>query len=267
MEIYFYKSEKYDQTDKNVYPIYVNNFGYYKGLNKKININRPLGRKDFQLIFVSSGKVIFEKHELHAGDYLILTPNKPQRYTYTPSETSAYYWIHFTGYEAYTILNKNNIIDGINKANGHKFETDNLFRLINDSLTLSNSEISSYTNSLFYSLLLLLSLPSINNTPFLKAVRLIEDLSNKITIKQLAKTYNMTEEHFIRSFKKVYGKTPQNYKINYQLSQAKNLLLDTELSALNISEICGFNDYYYFSRLFKKYEGVSPLNFRKNLSK
>jgi AraC-like DNA-binding protein len=76
----------------------------------------------------------------------------------------------------------------------------------------------------------------------------------------------MTPEHFIRSFKRAYGRTPQNYRIHYLILQAKSLLSDTRLSVSGIANICGYSDQYYFSRLFKKHTGVTPSEYRRRHS-
>ena len=264
MDIFYYQKGDYDQSYGNQFPLYINNFGYYKGINKKVTTSRPLGRQDYQLIYVSNGELVLPDKKLYAGDFCVFLPNTPQSYSYIPSESCSYYWIHFIGYDVPSILKENGIINGFNQGNGRKLEADNLFRAFKDSLLNSEKTITPYSISLLNSILLLLSSKTLTTNPYLKAVRLIEDLTKQVTIKELASLYNMSQEHFIRSFKNAYGKTPQNYRICYQISQAKNLLADTQLHANQVAEICGFSDYYYFSRLFKKYEGISPTEYKKN---
>lgn len=56
------------------------------------------------------------------------------------------------------------------------------------------------------------------------------------------------------------------YVINTRLNAAANLLDTTDYSIRAVSEICGFGDPYYFSRLFKKQAGRSPAAFRKAMA-
>ncbi len=71
-----------------------------------------------------------------------------------------------------------------------------------------------------------------------------------------------------RCFKEETGQTPLEYLSIMRLNYAKELLLqDTFISIADVSEKCGFNDSFYFSKLFKQYFGISPFYYRKqNLS-
>ncbi|MGN1053604.1 MAG: helix-turn-helix transcriptional regulator [Candidatus Scatosoma sp.] len=64
-------------------------------------------------------------------------------------------------------------------------------------------------------------------------------------------------------FQKKYKKSPIQYLIDKRISYAKKLLLYSEYSVLEISELCGFSSPFYFSRIFKKYTNLSPLTYRK----
>ena len=63
-------------------------------------------------------------------------------------------------------------------------------------------------------------------------------------------------------FKKATGMPPYRYLTSYRIQQARQLLLFSDLSVGEIGRVCGYPDYNYFSRLFKKMEGVSPSRFR-----
>ena len=60
------------------------------------------------------------------------------------------------------------------------------------------------------------------------------------------------------------GKPPNEYIIELRLQFAKNMLSGTNMSIKQISEHIGYNDPYFFSRLFKKHIGISPQEYRKN---
>ena len=92
---------------------------------------------------------------------------------------------------------------------------------------------------------------------------MLEKTDEEVSISSIAKLYNITSAHFIRSFKKHYGITPNEYKQNFRITKAINLLKMTNLSIQDIAYQCGFNDSFYFSRVFKKKVGASPLKYRK----
>lgn len=80
---------------------------------------------------------------------------------------------------------------------------------------------------------------------------------------ELAARYDMSAKYFRLVFKKLYNTTPSQYLISLRLQTAVNFLNDTELGIGEISELSGFSDVYYFSKLFKARFSVSPKEFRK----
>ena len=59
--------------------------------------------------------------------------------------------------------------------------------------------------------------------------------------------------------------TPVAYRNKLRIEQAKKLLADNELSIGGISRLIGFENIYYFDRLFKKYTGMTPTDYRNIL--
>lgn len=87
---------------------------------------------------------------------------------------------------------------------------------------------------------------------------------NSIKIDELAFQAGISRAECFRCFKRYTGKTPIEYLNDYRLSQAANMLVTTELSAVEIGLACGFESQSYFGKLFKENYGVTPLRFRKN---
>lgn len=60
------------------------------------------------------------------------------------------------------------------------------------------------------------------------------------------------------------GKTPHEYLSNLRLSTAKKLLIqESFISIGDVAEKCGYNDSFYFSKIFRKTFGISPREYRK----
>lgn len=87
---------------------------------------------------------------------------------------------------------------------------------------------------------------------------------SSIKIDELASHAGISRAECFRCFKRYTGKTPIEYLNDYRLSQAANMLITTELSAVEIGLACGFESQSYFGKLFKENYGVTPLHFRKN---
>jgi AraC family transcriptional regulator len=87
-------------------------------------------------------------------------------------------------------------------------------------------------------------------------------------IKTVARESNMSEFHFFRCFKQVFGVSPYQYMLNKRLEYASLLLSENDLLISEIARKCGFPDLFTFSKAFKKKFGVSPSkNFPKRISR
>lgn len=90
-----------------------------------------------------------------------------------------------------------------------------------------------------------------------------ENYAEKITAHSLAQRANLSLSHFCRIFKQVAGKTVTDYINDSRLTKAVLLLADNNQNITGIALDCGFYDANYFSRIFKKRFGISPMEFRK----
>lgn len=82
-------------------------------------------------------------------------------------------------------------------------------------------------------------------------------------MQELASTLGYSYSHLCREFHSKYGIPPLKYVHALQISRAKALLSDTDLSISEISYRVGFNDSNYFTQLFKKTTGLTPSLFRR----
>lgn len=87
----------------------------------------------------------------------------------------------------------------------------------------------------------------------------------KIDIKQLAEDNFLSSYHFIRLFKKYCGIPPYNYLMDYRLNRAQYLFIQHK-SIKEVAQECGFTSTNSFSRAFQKKFGISPSQYRENVS-
>lgn len=71
------------------------------------------------------------------------------------------------------------------------------------------------------------------------------------------------QRRFRDLFQQVFDITPRRYIMMKKIEDAKNLLSAGGVSVTEVSELCGFSDVYYFSKVFKQLCGVSPTQFVK----
>lgn len=84
-----------------------------------------------------------------------------------------------------------------------------------------------------------------------------------VTLEELAQLAGMSPRYFCRAFSAVTGKTPIAYLNYYRIEIAGEKLLMTKNTVTDIALSCGFNDASYFSKMFQKQKGVSPVKYRK----
>jgi iron complex transport system substrate-binding protein len=93
-----------------------------------------------------------------------------------------------------------------------------------------------------------------------------EHYAEAVSMDQLAELLGCSSSYMYRLFKAEIGKSPNDYIIGIRLEQARQYLLTTQLNLREIAQSVGYSDVYYFSRLFKKQFGISPLQSRKRES-
>ena len=86
---------------------------------------------------------------------------------------------------------------------------------------------------------------------------------DSIDIEELALKFSINKYYLVRSFKEVYGYTISQYITNLRITVAKELLRFKDYNMTEISDMVGYNDSAYFSRVFTKEVGIPPLKYRK----
>ena len=91
-----------------------------------------------------------------------------------------------------------------------------------------------------------------------------EHLSEDISLSVLAEEFHLSAQYISQLFKSEIGVNFLTYLTNIRMERAKKLLLSTALSIGEISEQLGFGDYRVFTKVFKKSEGVTPSQYRRD---
>lgn len=96
-----------------------------------------------------------------------------------------------------------------------------------------------------------------------------ENLFNPgFSINEMQEIVNMSDKYFRKLFVAVFHMTPQRYVITERINFARAIMLENpNVTIQQVAEAVGYNDPFYFSRLFKKEMGMSPTNYQKLQSK
>ncbi len=87
----------------------------------------------------------------------------------------------------------------------------------------------------------------------------------RIPLEEVARHCRMGTFEFSRAFKREHGLTFQEFLVRYRIAQARDLLKNPRVSISECAFAVGFSDPSYFARLFKRYVGVSPSEYRMKL--
>ena len=93
-------------------------------------------------------------------------------------------------------------------------------------------------------------------------LQFLGEYHTNVTLEELARHFNRSPSHISHLFKKKNGLTVRAYCNELKLSDAKRLLLTTDMSVTEVALEAGFCDASYFISLFRKKYGVSPLKLR-----
>ena len=108
-------------------------------------------------------------------------------------------------------------------------------------------------------------LKNANISRFLDVLAYIEDnIAEPISLADLAGFANLNPNYFSSLFSKTFGVSPLEYVLNQRINKSMVMLLNRSWSVREIAYKLGFQDEFYFSRLFKKRMGISPRAFRQS---
>ena len=99
--------------------------------------------------------------------------------------------------------------------------------------------------------------------------KIIEEINkrytDKISLGDLADECGLSIGHLSTLIKKETGQSFSEYITGKRMEDAKKLLCREELSIDEVADMVGYHDYFYFTKAFKKYVGMSPSMYRKSI--
>lgn len=262
-------------------PLIVGSCGtYHLYTRPRLPTHRPKGRRDFQLLYIASGKAhfYFDKSEkdtvITAGHMVLYRPGEPQRYVYYGEEQTEVYWVHFTGNNVTNILRHYGIGTGMRILNtGTSLEYSRIFRQMIQELQRCQTHYPELLTLLLLELLIRIERQTGRehrrkdaylNAEMEYAIQYFnKNYSSNISIEDYAASRGMSVSWFIRSFRQYVHTTPMQYLVERRMANAQMLLETTSYNIAEISTLVGYDNPLYFSRIFKKQKGMSPTEYRK----
>ena len=89
-----------------------------------------------------------------------------------------------------------------------------------------------------------------------------QSYTSDLRVGEIAMELGVTPQYLSRIFKAAVGKTPVEFILSCRLQHAQFLLTRSDMTIADVASVCGFDDFNYFSRFFKKVQGIPPREYR-----
>lgn len=253
-------------------PILVMGIGYE---DNQPHMQRRDGHLIHQLFICKSGegtlRVNDKTHIINKGSFFYLKANSPHEY-YGNSDKWEVRWISFSGNQIDDILTelKFDITKVGVLSNIDKIEAS--FKKIYISLKSEDISGKYIASSVLYEILVDLYTmihtkqedETSEGNSIINLIKLYidEHYNQDITLEELSNLVNITPQYLCKLFKIHLNLRPFQYITMKRIQYAKKMLSDYTMSVKDVAHMVGFSDCSYFCAIFKKYEMVTPMQFR-----
>jgi AraC-like DNA-binding protein len=257
--------------------LYIKHIGYFPNATSHYR-EWEKGCPDNILIYCLRGKGWYElgkrRFEVGVNEYIIIPAIKSfLRYGADENDPWTIYWVHFSGRDMDTFNRcfKIGMFDGPQPIIFNEKGLQ-IWNMMYQNLERGYSiENLTNTNMCLYNFIATFLYPDRQvNEKKQDAQDLINDtilfmqskLHQQLTVEDMALKQGLSTSHFSSLFRKATGMAPLDYFIHLKLQKACLLLYSSDIKVKKVATEIGYDDPYYFSRLFKKYMKVSPDQYR-----
>lgn len=251
------------------YPLCVGHFFYQSGYR----LQRE-SYDSFLLIYIEKGSLTLtvNGHTATAAQDSFLLIDCYRPHAYAADTGCDALWCHFDG------LTARSFYDAVTGRLGNIFSlTDSypavhklrcIFNVFAENQIPKEPLLSKIINDILTIFLLYSPLPTGSESSYGIAEEIIsyinEHFAENLSVEQLASMANLSQYHFIRTFRRETGFTPHEYIVNIRMNNAKYLLKNSSLSVKDICFRTGFSCESIFCSAFKKHHGLTPSAYRES---
>lgn len=246
---------------------YMTDIGYFPSAKYHYR-KREKGSDEHILILCIAGKGFVNKEMIVNSESLVIIP-KGVHHEYMASDDAPWhiFWVHFATNEDFPFKE-------ITLLNLSKEQTKTYMDIFVNMLHALSNEINEKSlrftsNAIKYMVGIINNhVSEINKNHSHIIIRktkkyVLENLRLPLSIEGICETFQVSKSHLFYLYKEEFGVSPHAYFTNLKMDIASNYLLITTMNVKQIAAALGYEDPYYFSRLFKKKYSLSPNHYRK----
>lgn len=257
--------------------LYLTDIGYYPKARHHYRERRNGAEENILIYVIEGGGIIHinnSKFYIQANQFIILPAKQPHKYRADEQNPWTIYWVHFTGENSNMMEDIMGKIINISPTSSARIrDRIQLFIEIIENLSLGYSlENLEYSNLCLNHLLASFKyVDQFRKVNFAeekditkKAILFMkQNIQKNITLNGIASQFRLSASHFSRLFKEKTRYSPMDYFIQLKMQYACQLLDHSNLQIFEVGREIGYEDAFYFSRIFKKTIGMSPLAYKK----
>lgn len=234
---------------------------------------REDGADQYILIYCTEGKGTIEldgkKYLLQESDVFCIPRGEKHRYYADKEEPWSILWVHFKGENViYFPVEERKIVHIHSKHSNNRMVMlfKILFRVLERNYILGNFIYISQVLSLILSEVYYREKVDESTTQDRHVTAVIrfmyENIHRNPTLEEISREVELSKSYLHSIFREQTGKSPVEFFLHLKMKEACKLLKTTNLFIYEVSARLGYEDQYYFSRIFKKIVGVSPKEYR-----
>lgn len=252
--------------------LYLTDIGFFPKARHHYR-EREEGTQEYILIYCTEGEgyihVEDKKYRIRKQEAFCIPSNKKHRYYASEENPWSIFWVHFKGENTVHFpLDDCEIIQINSRHAENRIITlfDVLFRVLERNYTLGNFIYISQVLSLILAEIYFrekVDEASKQNRHITAIIRyMYKHMDENLRLEDLSRELQLSKSYINAVFKKYADRAPIDFFINLKMQEACKLLKSTDLYIAEIGQRLGYEDQYYFSRIFKKVIGVSPTEYR-----
>ena len=257
--------------------LYLTDIGYYPKARHHFR-ERHSGSAQFILIYCveGEGEILTgeTRHVLPADHFFIIPAGTSHAYHSHEHHPWSIYWIHFSGAKAGLFSRQACQSIPVERCKTSRISDridlfSEIFRNLERGFSIENLEyinlcinylLASFTHVSQFRLVKQAG----ENDPIAQSINfMLENLNRKLRLDEIASQTGLSASYFSALFQNRTGHSPIDYFIQLKIQRACRLLDNSAWLIADVAREIGSDDQFYFSRVFRKVMGMSPVEYRK----